>query len=81
MQQSRPRIYSESDVWDMLTELGLVGSFRMQCYQFLCENEQKKRQVFGIPPEMRLDALFHFMTAAGVRLGDMVLPENIHHYR
>ncbi|QHO13234.1 uncharacterized protein DS421_15g513760 [Arachis hypogaea] len=55
----RPRLYSESDVWDMLTELGLVG----------------------IPPEMRLDALFHFMTATGVRLGDMVLPENIHHYR
>ncbi|RYR74914.1 hypothetical protein Ahy_A02g009624 [Arachis hypogaea] len=23
MQQSRPRLYSESDVWDMLTELGL----------------------------------------------------------
>nr|XP_025645771.1 uncharacterized protein LOC112741133 isoform X1 [Arachis hypogaea] len=73
MQQSRPRLYSESDVWDMLTELGLIGSARMQCYQFLCENEQKKRQIFWIPPEMRLDALFHFMTAAGVRLGDMVL--------
>ncbi|RYQ88884.1 hypothetical protein Ahy_B09g095814 isoform B [Arachis hypogaea] len=73
MQQSRPRLYSESDVWDMLTELGLIGSARMQCYQFLCENEQKKCQIFGIPPEMRLDALFHFMTAAGVRLGDMVL--------
>ncbi|XP_052117128.1 uncharacterized protein LOC107485776 [Arachis duranensis] len=73
MQQSRPRLYSESDVWDMLSELGLIGSARMQCYQFLCENEQKKRQIFGIPPEMRLDALFHFMTAAGVRLGDMVL--------
>ncbi|XP_020965797.1 uncharacterized protein LOC107613351 isoform X1 [Arachis ipaensis] len=73
MQQSRPRLYSESDVWDMLTDLGLIGSAWMQCYQFLCENEQKKRQIFGIPPEMRLDALFHFMTAAGVRLGDMVL--------
>ncbi|RYR62913.1 hypothetical protein Ahy_A04g020662 [Arachis hypogaea] len=72
MQQSRPRIYSKSDVWDMLTELGLVGSFRMQCYQFLCENEQKKHQIFGIPSEMRLDALFHFMTAAGVRLRDMM---------
>ncbi|XLS82320.1 hypothetical protein HN51_048151 [Arachis hypogaea] len=71
MQQSRPRLYSESDVWDMLTELGLIGSARMQCYQFLCENEQKKRQIFGIPPEMRLDALFHFVTAAGVRLGDI----------
>ncbi|QHO02525.1 uncharacterized protein DS421_13g424530 [Arachis hypogaea] len=73
MQQSRPRLYSESDVWDMLTDLGLIGSARMQCYQFLCENKQKKRQIFGIPPEMRLDALFHFMTAAGARLGDMVL--------
>ncbi|RYR46461.1 hypothetical protein Ahy_A07g032201 [Arachis hypogaea] len=73
MQQSRHRLYSESDVWNMLTDLGLIGSTRMQCYQFLCENEQKKRQIFGIPPEMRLDALFHFMTAAGVHLGDMVL--------
>ncbi|RYR62922.1 hypothetical protein Ahy_A04g020679 [Arachis hypogaea] len=81
MKQTRHRLYSESDVWDMLIELGLVGSFRMQCYQFLCENEQKKCQVFGILPEMRLDALFHFMTAVGVRLGDMVLSENIHHYR
>ncbi|XLS64524.1 hypothetical protein HN51_024498, partial [Arachis hypogaea] len=71
MQQSRHRLYSESDVWNMLTDLGLIGSTRMQCYQFLCENEQKKRQIFGIPPEMRLDALFHFMTAAGVHLGDM----------
>ncbi|RYQ87863.1 hypothetical protein Ahy_B09g095404 [Arachis hypogaea] len=51
-----------------------VKEARIQCYQFLCENEQKKRQIFGIPLEMRLDALFHFMTAAGVRLGDMVLP-------
>ncbi|RYR48222.1 hypothetical protein Ahy_A07g034230 [Arachis hypogaea] len=48
--QSRPRLYSESDVWDLLTELGLIGSYRMQCYQFLCENEQKKHQIFGIPP-------------------------------
>ncbi|XLT08655.1 hypothetical protein HN51_054448 [Arachis hypogaea] len=80
-QQSKPRLYSELDVWDMLTELGLIGSAQMQCYQFLCENKQKKYQIFGIPPEMRLDALFHFMTAAGVRLGDMLLSENIHHYR
>ncbi|XLT13249.1 hypothetical protein HN51_058939 [Arachis hypogaea] len=50
----RSRLYSESDVWDMLTELGL-----------------KKCQIFGIPPKMRLDVLFHFMTAVGVHLGDM----------
>ncbi|XLT14009.1 hypothetical protein HN51_059699 [Arachis hypogaea] len=81
MQQSRPRLYSESDVWDMLTELGLVGSYRMQCYQFLCENEQKKCQIFGIPPEMRLDALFYFMTTVGICLEDMVLSKNIYHYR
>ncbi|XP_020965553.1 uncharacterized protein LOC107614268 [Arachis ipaensis] len=81
IQQSRPRIYSESDVYDMLTELSLIGSYRMQCYQFLCENEQKKAPNFGIPPELRLDVLFHFMTAVSVRLGDMVLPENIHPYR
>ncbi|RYR08771.1 hypothetical protein Ahy_B05g076593 [Arachis hypogaea] len=27
MQQSRPYLYSESDVWDMLTELGLIELF------------------------------------------------------
>ncbi|XLS78382.1 hypothetical protein HN51_062607 [Arachis hypogaea] len=52
MQQSRPRLYSESDVWDMLTELGLIGLARMQCYQFSCENKKKKCQIFGIPLEM-----------------------------
>ncbi|XLS67043.1 hypothetical protein HN51_018066 [Arachis hypogaea] len=71
MQQSWSRLYSESDVWDILTELGLIGSYRMQCYQLLCENEQKKCQIFGIQPELRLDAFFHFMTAAGIHLGDM----------
>ncbi|QHO24427.1 uncharacterized protein DS421_12g372160 [Arachis hypogaea] len=29
MQQSRPRLYSESDIWDMLTELSLIGLYRM----------------------------------------------------
>ncbi|QHO48220.1 uncharacterized protein DS421_1g03680 [Arachis hypogaea] len=56
----------------MLTKLGLIGSARIQYYQFLYENE-KKRQIFWIPPEMRFDALFHFIIAAGVYLGDMVL--------
>ncbi|RYR14491.1 hypothetical protein Ahy_B04g071071 [Arachis hypogaea] len=66
MQQNRLRLFSELDVSNMLTELDL-----MQYYQFLCENEQKKRQFFGISPEMRLHLLFYFTTAACVRLGDM----------
>ncbi|XLS77622.1 hypothetical protein HN51_061847, partial [Arachis hypogaea] len=33
---------------------------------FYVKMSEKKHQVFGIPPEMRLDALFHFMTVAGV---------------
>ena len=42
LQQSRPRHYSESDVWSMLTELGVLDPYRMQCYQFLCQNDKKK---------------------------------------
>ncbi|MED6139381.1 hypothetical protein PIB30_083290, partial [Stylosanthes scabra] len=61
MQQSKPRHYTESDVWDMLTSLGVLDPYRMKCYQFLCENNKKKLQIFGMPPENRLQGLLHMM--------------------
>ncbi|KAJ1416747.1 Myb/SANT-like domain [Sesbania bispinosa] len=67
IQQSRPRVYSESDVWDLLTELNIMDPLRMQCYQYLCVNEPKKRQLFGVPPQFRLQALFQIMTDAGIK--------------
>ncbi|WJX10733.1 hypothetical protein P8452_01419 [Trifolium repens] len=65
MQQTRPRHYSESDVWDLLEELRVTDPFRMQVYDHLCDNEHKKRKLFGVPPHMRGEALLRMMTDAG----------------
>jgi hypothetical protein len=61
IQQSRPRHYSESDVWNVLTDLGINNNCKMDCYRFLCANDLKKRELFGVPPEMRLQALIDMM--------------------
>ncbi|KAK2453910.1 hypothetical protein QL285_001531 [Trifolium repens] len=66
MQQTRPRHYSESDVWDLLEELRVTDPFRMQVYDHLCDNEHKKRKLFGVPPHMRGEALLRMMTDAGI---------------
>ncbi|GAU39974.1 hypothetical protein TSUD_61640 [Trifolium subterraneum] len=49
IQQSRPRHYSESDVWNVLTDLGINNNCKMDCYRFLCANDLKKRELFGVP--------------------------------
>ncbi|KAL4301355.1 hypothetical protein AHAS_Ahas17G0292600 [Arachis hypogaea] len=36
LEQSRPRIYSENDVWTELENLGVMPELRMRCYRFLC---------------------------------------------
>ncbi|CAJ2654730.1 unnamed protein product [Trifolium pratense] len=64
IQQSRPRHYSESDVWNVLTDLGINNNCKMDCYRFFCANEQKKRELFGVPPEMRLQVLIDMMAEA-----------------
>ncbi|KAG5030116.1 hypothetical protein JHK87_013630 [Glycine soja] len=65
IQQTRPRHYSESDVWDLLEELRVTDPFRMKVYNHLCDNEHKKRKLFGVPPHMRGEALIQMMTDAG----------------
>ncbi|KAL5156545.1 Uncharacterized protein HKD37_15G041491 [Glycine soja] len=65
IQQTRPRHYSESDVWDLLEELRVTDPFRMKVYNHLCDNEHKKRKLFGVPPHMRGEALIQMMADAG----------------
>ncbi|KAJ1431713.1 hypothetical protein SESBI_06950 [Sesbania bispinosa] len=45
MQQTRARNYSETKVWGLLEELGVLDEHNMTCYEHLCDNE-KKRKVF-----------------------------------
>lgn len=67
IQQSRPRHYCESDVWNVLTELGISDKYKMGCYRYLCANDLKKRELFGVPPEMRFQALIEMMAEAGIK--------------
>lgn len=66
MQQTRPRHYSEAEVWNMLEELNVPDEYRLSCYDYLCDHEQKKRKVFGVPPHMRVQALVQVMKDAGL---------------
>ncbi|KAJ1411888.1 Myb/SANT-like domain [Sesbania bispinosa] len=65
LRQSRSRVYTEAEVWELLCELNVMDALRMQCYEFLCTNEQKKRLIFGVPPHMRIQTLFQMMSEAG----------------
>lgn len=66
MQQTRPRHYSESDVWELLDELRVFDDYRMKFYDHLCDNEHKKRKIFEVPRHMRAEALFKMMNDAGL---------------
>ncbi|XLS67083.1 hypothetical protein HN51_018106 [Arachis hypogaea] len=37
LEQSRPRIYSENDVWTELENLGVMPDLRMRCYRFFMQ--------------------------------------------
>lgn len=60
IQRSRSRVYTEAEVWDMLTESNVIEPCRMRCFEFLCTNEQK-RMLFGIPAHMCLQILCQMM--------------------
>ncbi|KAJ1380505.1 hypothetical protein SESBI_45945 [Sesbania bispinosa] len=66
MQHNRQRIYSEGDVWDLLTSLGVIDAYKMKCYHFLCSNDQRRREIFGVPPDMQVEALGDMMREAGI---------------
>ena len=65
LQQSRPRIYSEEDVWAELEALNILPEVRMKCYRFLCRDEKAKREFFGVPRSMRFETLYQLMSEAG----------------
>ncbi|KAJ1413045.1 hypothetical protein SESBI_19976 [Sesbania bispinosa] len=67
LRHSRPRIYTEADVWGLLTEINVMEPYRMQCYEYLCSNEQKKRLLFGVPPHLRMQTLFQMMSEANIK--------------
>ena len=65
LEQSKPRYYSENEVWSELEKLGVMLELRMRCYRFLCREDKAKREFFGIPFEMRLTTLYELMKEAG----------------
>ncbi|KAE9614335.1 hypothetical protein Lalb_Chr05g0226821 [Lupinus albus] len=65
IKHTRLRVYNEAGVWDLLTELDVIDPYRMHYYEYICTNEQKKRQLFGIPPHIRMQALIHMMNESG----------------
>jgi len=66
MQQTRTRHYSESDGWDLLEKLIVTNPFHVKFYDYLCDNDHKKRKLFGVPPHMRGEALLKMMTDVGL---------------
>ncbi|KAJ1401888.1 Myb/SANT-like domain [Sesbania bispinosa] len=67
LRHNRPHIYTEADVWGLLTEINVMEPYRMQCYEYLCSNEQKKRLLFGVPPHLRIQTLFQMMSEANIK--------------
>ena len=65
LEQSRPRYYSENDVWSEIEKLGVMPELRMRCYRFLCRDEKAKREFFGVPFQVRLSTLYELMNEAG----------------
>ncbi|KAJ1440303.1 hypothetical protein SESBI_01868 [Sesbania bispinosa] len=65
LRHSRPHIYTEADVWDLLTDINVMEPYRMPCYEYLCNNEQKKHFLFGVPPHMQMKTLFQMMSEVG----------------
>ena len=65
LEQSRPRYYSENEVWSELEKLGVVPELRMRCYRFLCREDKAKREFFGVPFELRRTTLYELMKEAG----------------
>ncbi|XLT65165.1 hypothetical protein HN873_021604, partial [Arachis hypogaea] len=65
LEQSRPRIYSENDVWTELENLGVMPELCMRCHRFLCREDRAKRKFFGVPADVRLATLYELMKEAG----------------
>jgi len=55
--------YSESDIWSLLVDMNNSDENLLdQCYDFLCENPAKVKQLFGLPVQRRMTKLFNMKT-------------------
>ncbi|XP_028757248.1 uncharacterized protein LOC114716406 [Neltuma alba] len=64
LEKSRPRHYSEGEVWTAIEEIGIPEEQKLECYFFLCNEERHKLNCFGVPPHLRLQTLLRLMTDA-----------------
>ena len=65
LEKSRPRHYSEGEVWAAIEQIGIPEDKKLQCYFFLSNEERHKLNFFGVPPHMRLPTLLRLMADAG----------------
>ncbi|GKE11403.1 hypothetical protein Tco_1414954 [Tanacetum coccineum] len=61
MESSRPRVYSEAEIYQELQLMGVKREDISQAYLFLVGNPEKTRALFGFPVEMRLEFLATLM--------------------
>jgi len=54
--------YFESNIWSLLVDMNISDENLLdQCYNFLCENPTKVKQLFGLPAQRRMTK-FNMMT-------------------
>ncbi|GKE12732.1 Myb/SANT-like domain-containing protein, partial [Tanacetum coccineum] len=61
MENSRPHVYSEAEIYKVLELMGLERHEIPSAYLFLVDNPDKTRALFGAPNEMRLTILATMM--------------------
>ena len=61
LEKSRPRVYSEKEIYDELVNIGVETDLIDDYYVFLCQNTEKVRSFFGCPSESRRNILNKLM--------------------
>ncbi|XP_071932568.1 uncharacterized protein [Coffea arabica] len=61
LEKSRPRVYSEKEIYDELVNIGVETDLIDDYYVFLCQNTEKVRSFFGCPSERRRNILNKLM--------------------
>ncbi|KAI5668346.1 hypothetical protein M9H77_18199 [Catharanthus roseus] len=61
IEQSRPHVYSEKDIFNQFVVIGIASKITDDCYIYLTENAAKTRAFFGCPSERRKSILMKLM--------------------
>ncbi|RDX63079.1 hypothetical protein CR513_58526, partial [Mucuna pruriens] len=59
IKQCTNHVYLKSNMLELLIEMNIMDVCRLQCYEFLCNNDAKKHLLFGIPPHMNCKWVDH----------------------